>query len=155
MEKDKAIEIYRSKDGKIELNVTLEDETIWLTQKQMASLFNKSIPTINEHISNIYKEKELTKNSTIRNFRIVQTEGRRKVDRETEAYNLDVIISVGYRVKSQRGTDFRIWATNVLKQFLVNGYAINEKLLKAQENKIDELRDKIRALLMRSMCEKD
>jgi hypothetical protein len=155
MENDKAIEIYRSKDGKVELSVTLENETIWLTQKQMANLFGKSIKTVNEHVINIYKERELAKHSTIRKFRIVQTEGKRKVDRQIEAYNLDVIISVGYRVKSQRGTDFRIWATNVLKQFLVNGYLINEKLLKAQKNKIDELRDNIRGLLMGPVEEDD
>lgn len=102
--------IYKSKEGP-KLEVRLEDESVWLTQKQMALLFDKGISTINEHINNIYKEGELKRESTIRKFRIIQTEGKRIVEREVDIYNLDVIISVGYRVKSLRGTQFPIWAT--------------------------------------------
>jgi len=94
------------------LEVRLEEETVWLTQKQMAKLFNKGISTINEHIKNIFKEGELKKNSVIRNFRITASDGKTY---NTQFYNLDVIISVGYRVKSKQGTQFRIWATKVLK----------------------------------------
>jgi len=101
------IVIYKSKEGP-KLDVRLEGETVWLTQKQMALLFGKGIPTINEHIKNIYKEEELEEKSTIRKFRIVQNEGRRRVERNIEFYNLDVIISVGYRVKSLCGTQFHI-----------------------------------------------
>ena len=123
------IVIYQTSKKEIELRVRLEEETVWLAQKQMAILFEKGIPTINEHIKNIHKEKELDKNSTIRKFRIVQTEGGRQVERDIEFYNLDVIISVGYRVKSHCGTQFRIWATKTLKDHLIKGYAINEKRL--------------------------
>jgi death-on-curing family protein len=128
------------------LEVRLEEETVWLTQKQMAELFNKGIATINEHIKNIYKERELKEKSTIRNFRIVQKEGKRSVERNVVFYNLDVIISVGYRVKSKQGTQFRIWATNVLKKHLVDGYTINEKRLKAAEHKYNELQQSLRLL---------
>jgi hypothetical protein len=108
------IVIYKSKEGP-KLEVHLKEETVWLTQKQMALLFDKGVPTINEHIKNIYKEGELDEKSTIRNFRIVQNEGGRQVERNMDFYNLDVIISVGYRVKSVNGTQFRIWATQTLK----------------------------------------
>ena len=102
--------IYETKDGKIKLDVKFEGETVWLTQAQMSQLFQKTVPTINEHIKNIYDEMELYKNSTIRKFRIVQKEGKRSVSRDIDYYNLDVIISVGYRVKSLRGTQFRIYS---------------------------------------------
>ncbi len=133
--------VYKNK-----VEVRLEKETVWLTQKQMAILFEKGIPTINEHIKNIYKERELDKNSTIRKFRIVQIEGGRQVERDVEFYNLDVIISVGYRVKSHCGTQFRIWATNVLKQHLVDGYTINKKRLKSAQHKYQELQKSLRLL---------
>ena len=132
------IVIYQSKDGP-KLDVRLEKETVWLTQKQMALLFDKGIPTINEHIKNIYKEGELEEKSTIRKFRIVQEEGGRQVERDIDFYNLDVIISVGYRVKSLRGTQFRIWATKTLKEHLVEGYTINEKRLLQAKNQFQEL----------------
>ncbi len=124
-------------DGKVELKATLQEDTIWLNQKQMGELFGKSVKTVNEHISNIYKEDELKKDSTIRKFRIVQKEGKREVEREIDFYNLDVIISVGYRVKSKQGTQFRIWANKVLKEYLIKGYALNKE--KLQNQKIDEL----------------
>ena len=96
------IAIYQSQDGKIELNVQLDQDTVWLSQKQMAELFDKDVRTVNEHIGNIYSEGELEKGATIRKFRIVRTEGNRQVSREIDCYNLDVAISVGYRVKSNR-----------------------------------------------------
>jgi len=139
MLKRNEIIIYTTPDGKETFEVNLKKDTVWLSQKQMAGLFEKDVRTVNEHIGNIYKEKELAKGPTIRKFRIVQIEGNRQVERERNCYNLDVIISVGYRVKSQRGTQFRIWATNVLKQHLINGYTINEKRIREDRNKLKEL----------------
>ena len=136
------IVIYKSKEGP-KLKVRLEDETVWLTQKQMALLFDKGVSTINEHIRNIYKEGELKEESTIRKFRIVQNEGGRRVERDIDFYNLDVIISVGYRVKSLQGTQFRIWATKTLKEHLVKGYTINEKRLLQAHNQLQELQGAI------------
>lgn len=136
--------IYKTKSGKTSLDVKLEKETVWLSQKQMSVLFDKDVRTINEHINNIYKEKELEKNSTIRKFRIVQKEGARKVFRDIEFYNLDVIISVGYRVKSQRGTEFRIWATKTLKSHLLKGYTVNQKRIKELKDKqLEEFKEAI------------
>ena len=135
--------IYKSPEGKPELEVKLKENTVWLTQKQMSNLFQKDVRTVNEHIKNVYIERELEKNSTIRKFRIVQKEGNRRVQREIEHYNLDVIISVGYRVKSKRGTQFRIWASEVLKEYIVKGYALNEKRLKEQNEKVKELEKSI------------
>ena len=137
--------IYKSKNGP-SLEVRLEEETVWLTQKQMALLFDKGISTINEHIKNIYKEGELEEESTIRKFRIVQHEGGRQVERYIDFYNLDVIISVGYRVKSLRGTQFLIWATKTLKEHLVKGYTINEKRLLQTQDKLKELQETISLL---------
>ena len=110
--------LYQTEDGQTRVQVRALDETVWLTQKQLAELFQKTVPTINEHIQNIYEEEELEKGSTIRNFRIVQTEGNRQVEREVDHYNLDVIISVGYRVRSHRGTQFRQWATKQLRELI-------------------------------------
>jgi len=123
------IHLYTSDDGHVRLQVALEQETVWLTQAQMAELFDKDVRTINEHIGNIYCEDELTRAATIRKFRIVRQEGKRQVNRELEHYNLDVIISVGYRVKSRRGVQFRQWATQTLRQHLVQGYTLHEKRL--------------------------
>ena len=149
------IVIYQTPQKEVKLDVRLEKETVWLTQKQMAILFEKGIPTINEHIKNIYKEGELGEKSTIRKFRTVQTEGGRQVERDIEFYDLDIIISVGYRIKSHRGTQFRIWATKTLKEHLVKGYTINEKrLLQAQsqfkelQNAIDFLQEKAKHELL-------
>ena len=124
-------------NGEVALNATVENDTIWLSQKQMAELFNKSVKTINDHIGNIFEEGELEKKSTIRKYRIVQKEGKREVERETNFYTLDVIISVGYRVKSKEGTKFRIWANGILKDYLIKGYALNKECL--QQKKLDEL----------------
>lgn len=123
---------YKQKGHGVQLKVKLENETVWLSQKQMAELFGKDIRTINEHIGNIFKEGELSKKSVIRNFRITASDGKKYL---TVFYNLDVVISVGYRVKSLNGTRFRIWATGLLKKHLVDGYTINQKLLKAKEEK--------------------
>ncbi|MCB1721640.1 MAG: virulence RhuM family protein, partial [Alphaproteobacteria bacterium] len=109
MSEQSEILIYQTEDGETRIQTLLKDETVWLSQAQMAELFDKTTPTINEHIKNIFDEGELSEESTIRNFRIVQTEGKREVSRDVNFYNLDVIISVGYRVKSHRGTQFRIW----------------------------------------------
>jgi prophage maintenance system killer protein len=130
--------IYRDPHGP-EIQVKLEQDTVWLNQAQMAELFQKNIPTINEHIKNVYKEAELTQNSTVRKFRIVQKEGGRQVERDVNYYNLDVIISVGYRVKSKHGTQFRIWATRQLRDYLIKGYALNERRI--LENKIAKLKE--------------
>ena len=124
------IVIYQTQDGQTDIDVRLENDTVWLSQKQMATLFEKDVRTINEHINNVFSEGELEKDSTIRKFRIVQTEGKRKVERNIDYYNLDVIISVGYRVKSKRGTQFRIWATGILKEYMRKGFALDDDRLK-------------------------
>ncbi|MCK4563139.1 MAG: virulence protein RhuM/Fic/DOC family protein [Verrucomicrobia bacterium] len=122
--------LYRSKDGTIQLDAQLERKTIWLSQKQMGLLFDKDTDTIGLHIRNVFREEELVESATTEDSSVVQQEGKRKVRRKVRFYNLDVIISVGYRVKSQRGTEFRIWATHVLNQHIVQGYTLNEKRLK-------------------------
>jgi len=123
------IEIFQSDDGNIQLKVTLDKETVWLSQRQMSELFDKDIRTVNEHIQNIYIDQEVEEGSTIRKFRIVQQEGSRQITREVDHYNLDVVISVGYRVKSRHGVQFRQWATRMLHQYLVEGYTLNERRL--------------------------
>ena len=124
------VQIFMTADGQAQLQVALEQETVWLSQAQMAELFDKDVRTISEHIGNVYSEAELEREATIRKFRIVRQEGNRQVNREIEHYNLDVIISVGgYRVKSQRGVQFRKWATAILKDHLVQGYTLNQQRL--------------------------
>jgi len=125
------IVLYKSKDGTVKLDVQVEKGTVWLTQKLMARLFEKDSDTIGLHIRNTFAEGELEELATTEESSVVQQEGNRSVTRNIRFYNLDVIISVGYRVKSRRGTEFRIWATNVLRQHLVKGYSVNEKRLKA------------------------
>lgn len=124
LKNEKKIILYRSKDGMFNIDVKLEEETVWLTQKQISVLFNKTIPTINEHVKNIFKEGELKEKSVIRKFLITASDGK---EYKTNFYNLDVIISVGYRVKSKEGTKFRIWASKILKEYLINGFSINQK----------------------------
>lgn len=140
--------IYQSNDGSIKLDVHLEDETVWLTQEQIAQLFGKAKSTISEHIKNVFVEGELLRSSTVRNFRTVRLEGEREVERELEYYNLDVIISVGYRVKSQQGTQFRIWATQRLKEYIVKGFVLNDERFKSGSsmNYFDELQQRIREI---------
>ena len=120
--------VYNSDDNTLQLEVRLEDETVWLTQQQMVELFATTKPNVSMHIRNIYKEGELDEISTVKDFLTVQNEGGRQVSRSVRFYNLDVIISVGYRVKSKRGTQFRQWANRVLKDYLLKGYAINQRL---------------------------
>ncbi len=144
MQKD--IIIYQSKDGQASLEVSLKEDTVWLNQKQMAELFGKDIRTISEHIKNIYNEGELLKTPTIRKFRIVQNEGGRNIQRNIDNYSLDVIISAGYRVKSHRGTQFRIWATKVLKDHIIKGYSIYKKRFQEQSNKIRELKRTVKLI---------
>ena len=122
--------IYQSNDGKISIDVKLEDENIWLSQGQMQELFDQTKQNISLHVNNIFKENELTRFATVKEYLTVQREGKRAVKRNIEYYSLDVIISVGYRIKSQRGTQFRIWANRVLKEYLIKGYALNEQKLK-------------------------
>ena len=143
MESKGEVVIYRSPEGETELSVNLKEDTVWLTPTQMTKLFEKARPTILEHIKNIYEEAELDSTSTCRKFRQVQIEGNRKIIRNIDHYNLDVIISVGYRVKSKRGTQFRIWANKILKEYLVKGYSLNEKRLKEQSEKVKELEKSI------------
>ena len=137
------IEIYRSQDGSIQLNVKLENETVWLTQSQMAELFNVDRTSIVRHIRNIYKSEELEENSTCAKNAQVRIEGQRQIVREIPYYNLDMIISVGYRVNSKNATSFRRWATTILKQYLIKGYAINQQIKLERYN---ELKDVVRLM---------
>lgn len=122
--------MYQSADEDISVNAVIRDETIWLTQKSMAKLFDVDVPAISKHLSNIYDEGELMRDSTISKMEIVQQEGNRQVKREQNFYNLDAIISVGYRVNSRRATQFRIWATSVLKEYMIKGFAMDDERLK-------------------------
>ena len=135
--------IYRVEGDSQEIAVKLARENIWLTQKQIEQLFDSSKANISEHISHIFQDGELTKEATVRKFRTVQQEGSRQVSREREFYNLDMIIAVGYRVNSKRATQFRIWATRVLKQYLTQGYALNRQLLQEQNTKMHALQQAI------------
>ena len=132
------IEIYQAQDGTTQVEVRFENDTVWLSQVQMAMLFGKDIRTINEHITNIFDDEELEKKSTIRKFRIVRQEGKRQVNREIEHYDLDMIISVGYRVKSKQGISFRRWATARLKEYLTQGYTINQKRLQQNAHELEQ-----------------
>lgn len=138
--------IYQSADSQTQIDVKFEGDTVWLNQQQLAKLFKGSRSNIVEHIKNIYKTGELNENSTCRKFRQVRKEGKRTVERQVDHYNLDVIISVGYRVNSKRGTQFRQWATQRLKDYLVKGYAINEKRLKASQQQLTALKKSLSLL---------
>jgi hypothetical protein len=135
--------LYQTEDGRTRIEVRLQDETVWLTQKLMAALFQKDLRTINEHIQNIFEEGELIPESAIRKFRITAADGK---NYETSHYNLDVIISVGYRVKSHRGTQFRIWATQRLREYIIKGFTLDDERLKQAGggNYFDELLARIR-----------
>ena len=122
--------IYQNTEGNIKIDVRLEEETVWLTQDQMATLFGKGRSTVAEHIANAFEEGELEQIATCRKFRQVRMEGKREVERDIEHYNLDVIISVGYRVKSPQGTQFRIWATQRLKEYIIKGFTMDDERLK-------------------------
>ena len=136
---ENSIVLYQTPDGTASLEVRLDHETVWLTQKQMAELFGKNSDTIGLHIRNIYKEGELTEEGTAEDSSVVQIEGQRHIRRPIRFYNLDVIISVGYRVKSQQGTRFRQWATKVLRDHIVKGYTVNEQRLKEEGARLLEM----------------
>jgi prophage maintenance system killer protein len=140
------IQIFKAKDGKTEIQVKLENETVWLNQYQLESLFETDRTSINRHIRNVYKSKELDENSTCAKIAQVQDEGGRTIKRNIKYYNLDVIIAVGYRVNSIRGTEFRMWANRILKEYLIKGYSMNEKLLKKQNEKLTDLKESIKFL---------
>ena len=146
--KNSEVVIFKPKDGQTEFQVVLDGEhdTVWVTEQQIMELFGKARRTIGEHIKNIYSEGELDKESTWREFRQVQKEGDRDVSRNVSSYNLDIIISVGYRVKSQVGTEFRKWATQRLKEYLLKGYSINQKLLQTEQQKVEKLQQEINLL---------
>ncbi|ANT65269.1 MULTISPECIES: virulence RhuM family protein [Prosthecochloris] len=129
--------VYQAEDGKLKLDVRFEGETVWLSQGLMADLFQKDVRTISEHIQNIYEEGELTPEATIRKFRIVRIEGKRQVARMVDFYNLDMIISVGYRVKSHVATRFRIWATQQLTEFIKKGFLLDDERLKNPDQPFD------------------
>lgn len=141
-----SIILYQTEDGKSRIEVTLCNDTVWLTADQMAELFQRNKSTISRHIKNIFEDGELNPDSTVAFFATVQNEGNRSVERNLAYYNLDMIISVGYRVKSHRGVQFRIWATQVLREYLVKGFAMNDDLLKRAGggNYFDELLSRIR-----------
>lgn len=138
--------MYQIEDGRTKIEVSIDEDTVWLTQAQMCELFQRDKSVISRHIKNIFEEGELNENSTVAKNATVQKEGNRDVTREVAYYNLDVIISVGYRVKSHRGTQFRIWATERLKEYLIKGFTMNDDLLKnaGGGNYFDELLERIR-----------
>ncbi|MCD8493179.1 MAG: virulence RhuM family protein [Geovibrio sp.] len=139
---------YEADDGKTKIQVRIQDETVWMSQKALAELFDIAVPTINHHIMNIFDEKELLPEATIRKYLIVQTEGRREVERLIDHYNLEMIIAVGYRVRSKRGTQFRQWATERLTEYMVKGFTMDDERLKDGRNLgqdyFDELLERIR-----------
>ncbi len=134
MNKEIRMVLYRADDTDVTVNAIIKDETIWITQKGMADLFDVNPPAINKHLKNIFEEKELVESSTISKMEIVQMEGDRQVKRNLDFYNLDAIISVGYRVNSQKATKFRIWATNVLKEYMKKGFVMDDERLKQGES---------------------
>ena len=146
MEDKGQILLYQTPDGESRIEVRLEGETVWLNQEQMAELFQRNKSIISRHINNVYEEGELTPEATVAFFATVQTEGNRQVERDIAFYNLDMIISVGYRVHSYRGVQFRMWATRVLKEYIVKGFVLNDDLLKRAGggNYFDELLARIR-----------
>lgn len=148
--KETNIIFYTTENGAVKVEIRFEDETFWLTQKKLAELFGVEVQTINYHLKEIFKTGELVEQATIRKIRIVQTEGNREVSREVDFYNLDAIIAVGYRVNSYQATQFRIWATNVLKEFLLKGFVLDDERLKQgkrfDKDYFDELLERIRAI---------
>ncbi len=128
------IVVYQAKEIPVRVDVRVENDTVWLNRQQIATLFGRDVKTIGKHINNVFREKELDKSSTVAKFAIVQNEGGRSIERQIEHYNLDVIISVGYRVKSKQGTQFRIWANKILKEYLLKGYAINNRINRIEED---------------------
>src|SRR6056297_2403089 len=146
--------LFRSTAENVSVNALIKDETIWLTQKAMAQLFGCTTDNISLHLKYIFLEKELSEKSTTEEFSVVRTEGIRQVQRNTKFYNLDAIISVGYRVNSKRATQFRVWATKVLKKYLIDGYAVNRERLKEAENKFKQLQQTVNFLQQKSEKER-
>ena len=140
-ENQKQVLIYQAEDGSFQTEIRLESDTIWLNQKQMSELFNTSTDNIGLHIKNVYSDGELSEEATTEDYSVVRLEGKRKVNRRVKHYNLDAIISVGYRVNSKQGTQFRIWANKVLREYLLQGYALNESRLKQQTKQIFQLKE--------------
>jgi hypothetical protein len=145
----KQVLIYQAEDGSFQTEVHLKSETVWLSQKQMSDLFDTSTDNISLHLKNIYTDGELSEEATTEDYSIVRVEGARKVQRSIKHYNLDAIISVGYRVNSRKGTQFRIWANHILKEYLLQGYVLNEAKLNQQSDAIDKL-EKGLALIQRA-----
>lgn len=143
---NKQIEIFKSEDGSTEIEVRVDNETVWLNQYQISDLFLTDRTSIGRHISNIYKANELDENSTSAKIAQVRKEGKRTVNRQIGLYNLDVILSVGYRVNSDRGRQFRIWSNKILSDYLLKGYALNDKKLKEQNEQLNELKQSVKIL---------
>ena len=145
---DTGILFYQTEDGKSRIQVRLKDGTVWLNQRLLAELYQVSVPTINEHISTIYSDHELSPEATIRKFLIVRTEGSRRVERLIDFYSLEIILAVGYRVRSHRGVQFRRWATERLQEYIVKGFVLDDQRLKGERalgaDYFDELLERIR-----------
>jgi prophage maintenance system killer protein len=139
----KDLVIYQTQDGDVSMNVLVEDDTVWLTQAQIVILFNSSKANMSEHIKNIYATEELKKESTVRKFRTVRQEGNRNIVRNIDYYNLDMIVALGYRVNTKRGTQFRIWANRILKDYIIKGYVVNQKVKSEQ---LDDLKQTVKLL---------
>lgn len=141
--KNSDIRIYQLEDGRTEINVQLDNETVWLNMNQMVELFERDKSVVSRHISNIFKEKELERKSVVAKNATTASDGKTY---QVDYYNLDVIISVGYRIKSQRGTQFRIWANQIIREYLIKGYSINEKRLSQQNEQLKELQESVKIL---------
>ena len=151
LEIDKKFLIYEAEDNKVVADVLIMDENIWMTQKQMAQLFDVGVPAVSKHLSNIFNEGELEENRTVSKMEIVQNEGSRAVKREIDYYNLDAIIALGYRINSKKATKFRIWATSVLKEYMIKGFALDDERLKQGndlfgEDYFQELLERVRSI---------
>jgi prophage maintenance system killer protein len=140
---ESSIKIFQTENGKTEIQVVVQSETVWLSQKQMADLFEKDSDTIGVHLRNIYKSGELLEKATTEKYSVVQKEGNRNVTRTIKLYNLDAIISTGYRVNSKRGIQFRIWATQVIKDYLIKGFSLNERRLSSQNEQLKSLKESV------------
>ncbi|MCZ2223443.1 MAG: virulence RhuM family protein [Chitinophagales bacterium] len=134
--------LYRPDEQTEHIEVRVDEETVWLNRQQIALLFGRDVKTVGKHINNVFSEGELVRKATVAKFATLQNEGARKVERQVEYYNLDVIISVGYRVKSKQGTQFRIWANKILKDYLLKGYAINKRMNRIEDN-VASLKNKV------------
>lgn len=151
LEIDKKFLIYEAEDNKVVADVLIMEENIWMTQKQMAQLFDVGVPAVSKHLSNIFNEGELEENRTVSKMEIVQNEGSRAVKREIDYYNLDAIIALGYRINSKKATKFRIWATSVLKEYMIKGFALDDERLKQVndlfgEDYFQELLERVRSI---------